>query len=132
MGLTYTSVTARHVADRTRSFRIDRVLVDTGAEATWLPRDLLNLIGVAVETDARTYVMADGRPITRAVGYVVLECDPSFKTVDEVIFALPGDLHLLGARTLEGFHATVDPTNKRLTAAGPGLAAGNLPLNTKD
>jgi predicted aspartyl protease len=125
MGLTYISVTARHVADRSKSFTIDRVLVDTGAEATWLPRDMLNMLGVAVETDARTYVTADGRSLTRAVGYLVLECDPNFKTVDEVVFAEPNDMKLLGARTLEGFHATVDPTNKRLVAAGPGLAAGN-------
>ncbi len=132
MGMTYISITARHVADRTRSFKIDRVLVDTGAEATWLPGDLLALIGVAVETDARTYVMADGRQLTRAVGYVVLECDATFKTVDEVVFAEPGDMKLLGARALEGFHATVDPTNKRLVAAGPGLAAGNYQTNPEN
>ncbi len=132
MGLTYTSLTVRHVAERNRSFTIDRVLVDTGAEATWLPRDLLNLIGVTVETDARLYLTADGRQLTRAVGYVVLECDPGFKTVDEVVFAEPGDLKLLGARTLEGFHATVDPTNKRLVAAGPGLAAGNIEAKSEN
>jgi len=43
--------------------------------------------------------------------------------VDEVVFGQPGDLPLLGARTLEGFGARVDPRNKRLVAAGPRLAA---------
>jgi hypothetical protein len=43
--------------------------------------------------------------------------------VDEVVFAQPGDLALLGARTLEGFGARVDPRLKRLVASGPHLAA---------
>jgi hypothetical protein len=46
-----------------------------------------------------------------------------FKTVDEVVFARPGDLYLLGAHTLEGFNATVDTRVKRLIAAGPLSAA---------
>ena len=48
----------------------------------------------------------------------VIECG-EFKTVDEVVFAQPGDLSLLGARTLEGFNAQVDSRKKRLVAAGP-------------
>jgi hypothetical protein len=43
--------------------------------------------------------------------------------VDEVVFGEPGDLTLLGARTLEGFGAAVDARRKRLVAAGPHLAA---------
>ena len=46
-----------------------------------------------------------------------------FKTVDEVVFAESGDLHLLGARTLEGFNAVIDPKKKKLVAAGPIPAA---------
>ncbi|HEY2553609.1 MAG TPA: hypothetical protein VGI15_00030, partial [Candidatus Cybelea sp.] len=44
-------------------------------------------------------------------------------TVDEVVFAQPGDLLLLGARTLEGLNLTVDAQRKRLVAAGPLPAA---------
>jgi hypothetical protein len=44
--------------------------------------------------------------------------------VDEVVFAHPRDLSLLGARTLEGFNAQVDSRKKRLIAAGPIPAAG--------
>ena len=43
--------------------------------------------------------------------------------MDEVVFADEGDLSLLGARTLEGLNARVDPEGKRLVAAGPILAA---------
>ncbi len=41
----------------------------------------------------------------------------------KVVFARPGDLQLLGARTLEGFNAVVDSRRKRLVAAGPIAAA---------
>ncbi len=36
-----------------------------------------------------------------------------------MLLAKPGDLTLLGARTLEGFNATIDPRKKRLVAEGP-------------
>jgi predicted aspartyl protease len=126
MGIFRTSVTLRHIANRSRFVTVPDVLVDTGGEATWISRQLLDGIGIAVEVKDRTYTMADGRRITRSIGYVVLETEPDFQTVDEVVFAEPGDLQLLGARTLEGFNAMVDPTNKRLVAAGPIPAAGNV------
>jgi hypothetical protein len=44
-------------------------------------------------------------------------------TVDEVVFAEPGDLLLLGARTLEGLNVTIDSTRRRLVSTGPQLAA---------
>ena len=46
-----------------------------------------------------------------------------FETIDEVVFAKFGDLNLLGARTLEGFGAAVDPQKRKLVAAGPIPAA---------
>jgi hypothetical protein len=49
-----------------------------------------------------------------------------FVTNDEVVFASPGDMHLLGVRTLEGFGVMVDPFAHRL-AATITLAASNPP-----
>jgi predicted aspartyl protease len=126
MGIFRTSLTVRHIANRDRMLVVPDVLVDTGSEATWISRRLLESIGIATEVKDRTYTMADGRHITRSIGYVVLQTEPGFQTVDEVVFAEQGDLQLLGARTLEGFNATVDPTNKRLVVAGPIPAAGNI------
>jgi len=60
--------------------------------------------------------------ITRSTGYAVVRAS-GFETVDEVVFGQPGDLALLGARTLEGFGAAVDASNQRLVAAGPHPAA---------
>ncbi len=46
-----------------------------------------------------------------------------FLTIDEVVFAEPGDMTLLGARTLEGLSLVVDPRGEKLVAAGPLPAA---------
>ena len=102
--------------------RIDGMWVDTGSELSWLPRGTLEEAGVDIVKKDLAFVMADGRELTRSVGYAILRVG-EFETVDEVVFAEPGDLRLLGARTLEGFGASVDPRGKRLVASGPHVVA---------
>ena len=46
------------------------------------------------------------------------------RAADEVVFAEPGDLVLLGARSLEGLNLRIEPAHKRLVDAGPAPAAG--------
>ena len=58
MGVTYTDVTIRNPADRTRSWE-GRFLVDTGATDSLVPRQRLEEIGLVPESQ-RTYVLADG------------------------------------------------------------------------
>ena len=111
-----------YVADRSKSATVGRLLVDTGSDYTWLPAKVLEKIGVKREKKDIRLTMANGQQITRNVGFVVIRADKFF-TVDEVIFAKPDDLSLLGARTLEGFNARVDSKQKKLVAAGPLLAA---------
>jgi len=36
------------------------------------------------------------------------------ETLDEVVFGEPGDLILLGSRSLEGMNLRIDPLSKRL------------------
>lgn len=114
----------QNIADPARTARVERLLVDTGSDYTWLPAKVLEKLGVERVKKDVSFVMANGQSITRTVGYVIIHCD-RFQTVDEVVFAEPGDLSLLGARTLEGFNAAVDSKKKKLVAAGPVLAAGN-------
>ena len=102
--------------------RILRVLVDTGSEMTWIAADVLRSLRLDVRKKDQAFVMANGQHISRDVGYAIIRCG-EFETIDEVVFAQPGDLQLLGARTLEGFNATIDPRRKRLVAAGPMPAA---------
>jgi predicted aspartyl protease len=109
-------------AERTKSARISQILVDTGSECTWLPARTLQRIGVVREKKDVSFVMANGEVVTRSVGFAILRVEKSF-TIDEVVFAEPGDLVLLGARTLEGLNLVVDPRRKKLVAAGPIPAA---------
>ena len=125
MGVFYTDATIINVKDESRSVRLDGLLVDTGSEASWIPRMLLESIGIERRKKDQSFQMANGQIITRGVGYAVMKSG-NYETVDEVVFAEDGDLPLLGARTLEGFNARVDPINRRLVAAGPIPAAGNI------
>lgn len=122
MGTFHTGCLVENQVDRSRSVRIRKVLVDTGSEHTWLPAAKLEQIGVQREKKDVKFVMANGEVITRSVGFAILRVGKYF-TTDEVVFAEPGDLLLLGARTLEGLNVTVDAARKRLVAAGPHPAA---------
>jgi predicted aspartyl protease len=126
MGCFRVDVRFFNVADRSRTTVVPQMLVDTGSEATWAPRRILEGLGIQPEQKDRSFVMANGQVITRTVGYAIVEVAPNFKTVDEVVFAEEGDLSLLGARSLEGLNVRVDPEGKQLVAAGPILAAGNI------
>jgi hypothetical protein len=122
MGLLRLDVEIARPGRRARWRPVSGVLVDSGSEMSWFPADVLRGHGIAVFKRAQPFVMASGAHITRDVGIAILRAG-EFRTVDEVVFALPGDLTLLGARTLEGFNAIVDRRRKRLVAAGPMPAA---------
>ena len=122
MGTFYTSCRIENHTDRTRAVRIPKLLVDTGSEYTWIPAAMLQRIGVVREKKDLRFVMANGEIITRSVGFAIIRIGGDF-TIDEVVFAEPGDLALLGARTLEGLNLTVDSARKKLVAAGPLPAA---------
>jgi len=81
-------------------------LVDTGSELTWLPADLLRGIGITPRRK-RVFATATQQRIEREIGYAILSAE-GYDTIDEVVFAEPGDLTLLGVRTIEGFGVMVD------------------------
>ncbi len=112
----------QHIAESKKMAMVENLLVDTGSDYTWLPGKILEKLGVDRVKKDILFTMANGQTITRSVGYVIIHCD-KFQTVDEVVFAEPGDMSLLGARTLEGFNAAVDSKKKKLVAAGPVLVA---------
>ena len=104
---------------------VPKMLVDSGAEFSWIAASLLEQAGVTIVKQEEFFLTAqagEGRTVTRPTGYAILRAS-GFETVDEVVFAQPGDLTILGARTLEGFGAVVDARKKRLAASGPHLAA---------
>ena len=97
-------------------------LVDTGAELTWAPRDALESLGITRQKRLG-FRTADGRAVYRDIGYAIVHAGGT-ETNDEVVFAEPGDMTLLGARSLEGLNLRVDSRSKQLVDAGPIVAAG--------
>lgn len=89
-------------------------LVDTGSELSWLPADLLTSAGITPRRK-RVFATADQQRIEREVGYAILSAE-GYATIDEVVFAEPGDMTLLGVRTLEGFGVMVDNIGHRFVA----------------
>ena len=100
---------------------IANALVDTGAELSWFPRGVLEELGVE-RLKVWHFRQADGTVLARWTGAVRLGAAGVW-TVDEVVFGEPGDLVLLGARSLEGLNLRVEPATKRLVDAGPAPAA---------
>ncbi len=122
MGVFKVDVRVAKPGRRPRWVRIPQVMVDSGAELSWLPEADLRSAGIEVFKKDQLFVMANGQYVTRNLGIALLEAG-EFKTIDEVVFAKPSDLKLLGARSLEGFNAVVDARKKKLVAAGPIPAA---------
>lgn len=104
--------------------RLTSVLVDTGAELSWIPADVLDSLGIERYSQLR-FRQADGTVLERWIGPAFLHVEGK-RTTDDVAFGEPGDLVVLGARSLEGLNFRVDPVSKRLVDAGPMTAAAGL------
>lgn len=114
MNLFKVNVVAVNTKQNDRTSPPIEALVDSGSELTWLPADALKQIGIT-PTRKRSFPTATKQLIERPVGYAILRAE-NFETIDEVVFAEPGDLSLLGVRTLEGFGVMVDNIGHRFVA----------------
>jgi predicted aspartyl protease len=123
--------------DETGTFRVDieienparpgerrtlrSVLVETGAELSWVPADVLESLGI--ERDNKWHFrQANGTILERWAGGARIYVAGK-RTNDDIVFGEPGDLVLLGSRTLEGLNFRVEPVTKQLVDAGPAPAA---------
>ena len=97
------------------------VLVDTGAELSWVPAEILESLGIERYAIWR-FRQADGTVLGRWTGAAFVHVAGK-RTADDVVFGEPGDLVLLGARTLEGLNLRVEPVSRTLVDAGPAPAA---------
>lgn len=114
MSLFKVNVVAVNPADPDKYTLPLEVLVDTGSELTWLPKDVLEEIGI-VTRRRRNFQTATKQTVQRSVGYAILKAE-GFETIDEVVFAESGDMNLLGVRTIEGFGVVVDNISHRFVA----------------
>ena len=90
------------------------VLVDTGSELSWMPKQALLDIGIFPRGKKR-FTTAEGKIVERDFGYAIFSAE-GYSTNDEVVFAENTDLSLLGVRTLEGFGVIVDNIGHRFVA----------------
>jgi predicted aspartyl protease len=104
--------------ERSRSVVIPKLLVDAGSEFTWAPERMLARIGIRREKKDVRFVLANGQEVTRSIGFAIIRFAKYF-TIDEVVFAEPGDLALLGDRTLDGLNLTVEPVKRRFVTSRP-------------
>ena len=100
---------------------IQAVLVDTGAELSWFPDPVLASLGVE-RVNEKYFRQADGTVLARWTGPAFVHVAGT-RATDDVVFGEPGDLTLLGSRTLEGLNFRVEPVTKQLVDAGPAPAA---------
>lgn len=111
MGQFSVRATIAHPIDSGRTADVD-LLVDTGATLSWVPRPVLEQLGVPL-LPRRAFLVADGRTIDRQTAGAMVRLDGSYAVVT-VVVAEPGDAHLLGATTLETLGFAVDPIRQEL------------------
>jgi predicted aspartyl protease len=121
MGTFRTDVEIEHPSRPGDRRLIRNALVDTGAALSWFPRDVIESLG-AERLKVWHFRQADGTVLARWTAAVRVHAGGT-ETLDEVVIGEPGDLLLLGARSLEGLNLMVDPVAMRLVDAGPAPAA---------
>jgi predicted aspartyl protease len=121
MGIFRTTIEVAPLNDAEARRTLADVMVDTGSEYNWVPAGLLTELGVKpVRTDR--FETADGRILEREVGFALFfAAGRSSPAV--AVFAMPGDMILLGAHGLEGMNLRVDLVRRELVPAGPIPAA---------
>jgi len=121
MGAFRVDIVLKNPARQGEQRTLRSVLVDTGAELSWVPAEVLESLGVE-RNNKWLFRQADGSILVRWTGTVVVQVAGK-QAGDEVVFGDPGDLVLLGSRTLEGLNFRVEPVTKQLVVAGPAPAA---------
>ena len=121
MGVFRTTIEVQNWELRGPSRALPETLVDTGREYTWVPRRVLEELGIRAQRK-QAFEVADGRRIERDIGYALVRAGGT-EAPDLVVFAEPGDMTLLGAHSLEGLNLKIDPVRKELVPAGPVVTA---------
>jgi clan AA aspartic protease len=97
---------------KVEQFEDVRMLVDTGAAWTWVPKDILDRLG-HTPTVKRRLQTADKRIIEKDAGMVTMRIGEEVLAT-LTIFGDEGSISLLGATTLQQFSLAPDPVNERL------------------
>ena len=99
MGTLHARCRIENYTDQAKAVDIE-IVADTNVERTWIPSATLEKIGIVKEKKSVQLRKANGETVTRSIGFAILRVDGNF-TIDEVVFAEPGDPSVLGARTID-------------------------------
>lgn len=88
------------------------LLVETGATLSWIPRKVLERLGVHAVSQL-PFTLADGQELERETSAVLLTVDGR-KAAVPVAFGEPGEEAVLGATALEILGLVVDPVAENL------------------
>jgi predicted aspartyl protease len=122
MGIFRTTIRVAHLTHALGERELPEVMVDTGSEYNWIPRAILEELGIDPQRTER-FETAGGRVLEREIGFALLSAGGR-STPTVVVFAGPGDMILLGAIGLEGLNLRVDLGRRELVPAGPLPVAG--------
>jgi aspartyl protease family protein len=111
MGMFEVTVELANMAAPERSREVSLV-VDTGATLSWIPRAVLEKLGVA-PLSRLPFTLADGRTLERDVTSVMLAINGR-KAPVPVAFGDPGEEAVLGATALEIMGLVIDPVAQKL------------------
>ena len=111
MGLTELVIEVANPSDLNTTEEV-RLLVDSGAVYSVIPRRVLERLGIKPHTEQR-FRLADGSAIIRERGIAAFKYQGRMGGVD-VIFGADTDGLLLGATTLEVLGFGLDPIRKEL------------------
>ena len=121
VGVFRTTIEVQNLDMRGPRHALPVTLVDTGGEFTWIPRRVLEELGIRAQRK-QAFEVADGRRIERDIGYALVIAGGT-EAPDLVVFAEAGDMTLLGSHSLEGMNLKIDPVKKQLVPAGPVITA---------
>lgn len=111
MGQFSVRVTIAHPLERQRRQEVE-LLVDTGATFSWVPRKILEQLGLP-RLQRQPFQTAAGRVIERETAGGIVQLDGK-EAIVTLVLAEPQDGCLLGATTLESLGFGVDPIRRQL------------------
>ena len=115
MGLTYVKVAVINPFDLALGEEID-LLVDTGSVLPWIPKRILEKIGIKPEMK-KVFRTIEGKTIERWTSFARIRYGES-ETVVEVVMAEEGDIAVLGVVALESIGYRVNPITGQLEYVG--------------
>ncbi len=75
MGPLRTTVGVENLAQRGGLRELPETMVDTESEFTWIPRPVLESVGIRPERRQR-FIVAGGRYVERDLGFATMSCSP--------------------------------------------------------